>query len=81
MKQSRLVVLLTMTGLAAGAEAQEDEPDLGFLEYLGSWQESDEEWLIVAEMEEVDDHDEISARDEGPVDNERTDESDETDQK
>jgi len=35
---------------AAAAVAQEDEaPDLAFLEYLGSWQESDEEWLVVAE--------------------------------
>jgi len=35
---------------ATAAFAQEEEgPDLAFLEYLGSWQESDEEWLMVAE--------------------------------
>lgn len=33
------------------AQADEDAPDLDFLEYLGSWQESDEEWLAVAEWE------------------------------
>jgi hypothetical protein len=36
--------------VAATAGAQDDEtPDLAFLEYLGSWDESDEEWLVVAE--------------------------------
>jgi hypothetical protein len=42
--------------LAAHAgQAQEDEaPDLNFLEYLGSWQETDEEWEIVAELEDED---------------------------
>lgn len=30
----------------------EDLPDLDFLEYLGSWQGSDEEWLIVSEWED-----------------------------
>jgi hypothetical protein len=34
------------------AQAQEaEEPELDFLEYLGSWQDSDDEWLIVAEWE------------------------------
>lgn len=51
MKLSRLALLAAMSGLAAAARAQDDDPDLGFLEYLGSWQESDEEWLIVADME------------------------------
>jgi hypothetical protein len=41
--------------LAGAAQAQEgDPPDLEFLEYLGSWQETDEEWLIAAEMEDKD---------------------------
>ena len=48
----------SLLGLAAvgvvvsqNAQAEEDAPDLDFLEYLGSWQESDEEWLAVAEWE------------------------------
>lgn len=36
--------------LIAG-QAQEASPDLDFLEYLGTWQESDEDWLAVAEWE------------------------------
>jgi hypothetical protein len=35
------------------ANAADDAPDLDFLAYLGSWQESDEEWLAVAEWEEA----------------------------
>jgi hypothetical protein len=52
MKLSRLALLAAMSGLAAAARAQDDDPDLSFLEYLGSWQESDEEWLIVADMKQ-----------------------------
>jgi hypothetical protein len=51
----RLIVALVAGVWTAGVQAdeQEDEiPDLEFLEYLGSWQESDEEWLIVSEWEE-----------------------------
>jgi hypothetical protein len=37
-------------GVSAAAVAQDEQtPDLAFLEYLGSWDESDEEWLVVAE--------------------------------
>lgn len=36
---------------SATAQADDDAPDLDFLAYLGSWQESDEEWLAVAEWE------------------------------
>jgi hypothetical protein len=36
--------------VAAVAVAQDEEtPDLAFLEYLGSWEDSDEDWLVVAE--------------------------------
>ena len=35
------------------ALAADDEiPDMEFLEYLGSWEESDEDWLILAEATE-----------------------------
>jgi len=36
--------------VAVAAMAQDEEtPDLAFLEYLGSWEDSDEDWLVVAE--------------------------------
>ncbi len=36
----------------AGDDSVEEEaelPDMEFLEYLGSWEESDEDWLILSE--------------------------------
>lgn len=84
MQYSRLALLVAMAGLAAKAGAQEDEPDLSFLEYLGSWQESDEEWLIVAEMEmeeELKDEHEASDNDEASVRDKKAGETDDTDQK
>jgi hypothetical protein len=32
--------------------AADDAPDLAFLEYLGSWQADDDEWLLIAEWHE-----------------------------
>ena len=52
--------LLAMLGVAAGlvsiARAAEEpaEPELDFLEYLGSWQADDEEWVIEAGWEDRD---------------------------
>lgn len=34
-----------LLGSALAVAADEDIPDVAFLEYLGMWQESDEEWL------------------------------------
>ena len=39
--------LLICAGLAVAEE--EDVPDMEFLEYLGMWEESDEEWQIFEE--------------------------------
>ena len=50
-----LTAVLAGLGLAHAAGAQPaDSPELDFLEYLGSWQEGDEEWEIVAEWEDED---------------------------
>ena len=37
--------------VASGQDEEEEIPDLAFLEYLGSWQEEDEEWYLEAELE------------------------------
>ncbi len=36
------------------AQANEEMPDIAFLEYLGSWEGSDEDWLLVDAAEGVD---------------------------
>jgi hypothetical protein len=44
---SELAVLCGLLTCGGVAIAQETEaPDLAFLEYLGSWEESDEDWVL-----------------------------------
>ena len=48
-------LLVLACGLAGPVHAETDEdamPDLALLEYLGSWEESDEEWLLFSEEAE-----------------------------
>ena len=46
----KLVVLWGLAGCCGAAAADDNElPDLEFLEYLGSWEGSDEEWLLFSE--------------------------------
>ena len=52
------VALCGPVGVLAQAE-DEDIPDMEFLEYLGLWDESDDEWLLLDE-DEVTDTDERS---------------------
>ena len=46
------MTLALLLGLAGhgGAALADDEPlpDMALLEYLGSWEESDEDWLVIA---------------------------------
>ena len=50
--RDQLVTLAIVCGLltSAGVAQADDEeaPDLDFLEYLGSWEETDETWLILS---------------------------------
>jgi hypothetical protein len=48
---SRVLQLLLAGALAAagGAMAADEAPDPEFLEYLGLWEEADDEWLLVRE--------------------------------
>ena len=50
-RRAKLIPVVVACGVAGAASAQEsDAPDLSFLEYLGSWEDGDAEWLVVAEM-------------------------------
>jgi hypothetical protein len=47
-----LAVLCGLLTCGGAAIAQESEaPDLAFLEYLGSWEESDEDWVLFSDEE------------------------------
>ena len=71
-----LTVLLLGT---AGVVAADDElPDMEFLEYLGMWEESDEEWLALADDEALlaaDSEERIDPAPEGEESRENDDES------
>jgi hypothetical protein len=45
----RLTVICGLLG--GGVFAEEEAPELEFLEYLGSWEESDEDWLLFKAVE------------------------------
>ncbi len=45
----RLVIACLLLGTSLALAADEELPDPEFLEYLGSWEESDEDWLIFSE--------------------------------
>jgi hypothetical protein len=65
--------LLLVGGIVAAAE--EDLPDAEFLEYLGSWEESDEEWLMFDDAAEADET-ENGERSATPPDGEESTETD-----
>lgn len=47
----RSALLFLVFGTAGLAPAAEDgEPEMEFLEYLGLWEESDEEWLMLEQQ-------------------------------
>ncbi len=48
--------LLAISGLVLAADA--DSPEMDFLEYLGMWEESDDEWLIFEDEQVAMDADE-----------------------
>lgn len=43
-----IALVCSLLGYGTDAVAEDDDlPEMEFLEYLGSWEESDEDWLIV----------------------------------
>jgi hypothetical protein len=48
------VQLAAAVALSSPVLAQDDEPSLDFLEYLGSWEEGDEAWYVEVQIEESD---------------------------
>ncbi len=75
----RQCALLAIVAVPLLALADELLPDEDFLEYLGSWEESDEDWLTVLDELEDDEANTEAAADEPkpPVE----DETDETQEK
>ena len=69
---SRLLVLAALAAAGyAPAEDDADEPDLEFLEYLGSWEAGEEDWLIFAGEREAEDGPDEEGNDESAPGGER----------
>ena len=58
-----LVLAFGATGTVLAAEAE--EPDMEFVEYLGLWEESDEEWLMVEHQMDAESEERIDPVPEG----------------
>ena len=70
--------LCLATATQAADQEPEPEPDTEFLEYLGMWEETDEDWILlddtqIAEMQETDKRSEPGPQ--GEDSSEKTDES------
>lgn len=50
----KVVLACTLCAFAGFTAANDEElPDVDFLEYLGSWDESDEDWQVVRKADEI----------------------------
>ena len=72
-KNALLCLVFGAAGTALAAESQ--EPDMEFLEYLGLWEESDEEWLMVDHQMNLESEERIDPVPEGEESTEDDDES------
>ena len=72
-KRALLAASLLCCGMVIAAD--EEIPDMEFLEYLGSWEESDEEWLIFADAKETSDDERSDPVPQGEESTEKDDES------
>jgi len=68
-----LVLAFGATGTVLAAEAE--EPDMEFVEYLGLWEESDEEWLMVEHQMDAEAEERIDPVPEGEESTEDDDEN------
>ena len=64
-----------LLGCSLVLAADEEQPDVEFLEYLGLWEESDEEWLIFDESVTADAEERSDPVPEGEESTETEDES------
>ncbi len=66
--------LVLCSGVAIGAD-EDETPDVEFLEYLGMWEETDEEWMLLDETMTADNEERSDPVPEGEESMEKDDES------
>lgn len=72
-KKALLLLAFGVPGTLLAADSQ--EPEMEFLEYLGLWEESDEEWLMVEHQMNLESEERIDPVPEGEESMEDDDES------
>ncbi len=72
-RNALLCLVFGATGVSFAADAE--EPEMEFLEYLGLWEETDEEWLIVDHQLSLESEKRIDPVPEGEESTEDDDES------
>ena len=71
----RKALLVLMCGAASTVLAADaEEPDMEFLEYLGLWEESDEEWMIIDRQLTLESDERIDPAPQGEESTEKDDE-------
>jgi hypothetical protein len=70
-----MVISALLLGCGVVLAADEEVPDPDFLEYLGMWDESDEDWVIFDEPVTADREERSDPEPEGEESTEKTDES------
>jgi hypothetical protein len=68
-------LLCFVFGASTAFAAELQEPDMEFLEYLGLWEESDEEWLMMEHQINLESEERIDPVPEGEESTEDDDES------
>ena len=54
-RRLRTALLWLLAGASSvGLAADAEEPDMEFLEYLGQWEETDEEWVMIDQQMNLD---------------------------
>ena len=74
-RSALLFVAFGAAGMVPAAEDEEQEPGMEFLEYLGLWEETDEEWLMVEQQLRAESEQRIDPVPEGEESMEDDDES------
>jgi hypothetical protein len=69
------IVSALLLGCSLALAADEDMPDPEFLEYLGMWEESDEDWIIFDEPVSAEREDRSDSETDDEESTEKTDES------
>ena len=72
-RNAMLVLAFGAAGTVLAADAE--EPDMEFVEYLGLWEESDEEWLMVEHQIDAESEERVDPLPEGEESTEEDHES------